>query len=334
MFSWFFNFFNGANRNVFGIVFLMLGFFGIRFFGQGILTMTSRNMLMKWFVKRRGLVNGIMGIFVAFGFAYAPKLLDLLIGDGHWQNAWWMMAIASAIVFVLFAVVFFRDNPGDCGVLPDGKEISGKKQKKLKYRPDKQYTLREASRTYSFWIYTLNLAMNSLYITALTFHIVSVFGEAGFDRNVAVSIFLPTSIISVTFNLFGGLLSDYIRLKNLLIINLLGLIITTVAFSILGHFSWAIYLIIIGNGICWGMFSVLNSVTWPRFYGTKHLGAISGFAMSWTVIGSAIGPFAFSLSHQFTGSYYFAGGVCAAIAFILLILSFKADNVNEKTVQN
>ena len=36
---------------------LILGFWGIRFFGQGLLTMVSRNMVMKWFNRRRGLAN-------------------------------------------------------------------------------------------------------------------------------------------------------------------------------------------------------------------------------------------------------------------------------------
>ncbi|MBK6283788.1 MAG: hypothetical protein IPF54_15075 [Draconibacterium sp.] len=49
---------------------LMFLFFALRFSGQGVLTMVSRNMLMKWFIARRGLVNGISSVFVAFGFQW------------------------------------------------------------------------------------------------------------------------------------------------------------------------------------------------------------------------------------------------------------------------
>ena len=52
------------------ITFLVVvaGFFGVRFFGQGVLTSCSRNLLLPWFVKRRGLVSGLRNVFVSFGF--------------------------------------------------------------------------------------------------------------------------------------------------------------------------------------------------------------------------------------------------------------------------
>ena len=67
-------------------------------------------------------------------------------------------------------------------------------------------------------------------------------------------------------------------------------------------------------------------VTWPRFYGLKNLGAISGFSLSWTVIGSALGPYMFSLSMDITGSYDLVAWICFGIAVLLIGLSFKADN--------
>jgi MFS transporter, OFA family, oxalate/formate antiporter len=56
-------------------------------------------------------------------------------------------------------------------------------------------------------------------------------------------------------------------------------------------------------GFMSGMYGILSAVTWPRFFGVKHLGAISGYAMSWMVIGSAVGPFIFSVSYRMTGHY-------------------------------
>jgi cyanate permease len=85
-------------------------------------------------------------------------------------------------------------------------------------------------------------------------------------------------------------------------------------------------MIICGNGVVWGLYTVLIGVTWPRFYGLKHLGAISGFSLSWTVIGSALGPYMFSVSMDLTGSYDLVAWVCFSISLILIALAFKADN--------
>jgi predicted MFS family arabinose efflux permease len=79
---------------------------------------------------------------------------------------------------------------------------------------------------------------------------------------------------------------------------------------------------------------VLIGVTWPRFFGLKNLGAISGFSMSWTVIGSALGPFLFSLSYAHAGNYKSIGWICLTVSIALLMLAFKANNPNERLGKN
>ena len=65
-----------------GVMFLliMLGYFGVRFSGQGVLTSASRNVLMNWFARRRGRASGLRGVFVSLGFSLAPLVLAGMIG--------------------------------------------------------------------------------------------------------------------------------------------------------------------------------------------------------------------------------------------------------------
>ncbi|MGF7141222.1 MFS transporter [Roseimarinus sediminis] len=315
-------------REYIAIVLLVFGFWGIRFFGQGILTMVSRNMVMKWFESHRGLANAIMGVFVSFGFSYAPRLLNDLIEYDGWRAAWGVIGLFVGIVFVIFALVFFRDNARDCGVEPDGK--LGRVKNKLfskKAALEKEFTLKQAQRKYSFWVFNLGIALNALFVTAFTFHVVSIFKQAGFDRESAIAIFLPASFIAVVFNFVGGWISDYIRLKYLLIINMVGIAIAGFALTQLNTANVAYYLLIVGNGIMSGLFSVINTVSWPRFFGVKHLGAISGYSMSWTVIASALGPYLFSLSLKYSGSYTLGSIIVIALALTLMVLGLKANNV-------
>ena len=39
---------------------MALSFFALRFLGQGVMTLATRNMLVKWFETRRGLANGVI----------------------------------------------------------------------------------------------------------------------------------------------------------------------------------------------------------------------------------------------------------------------------------
>ena len=84
----------------------------------------------------------------------------------------------------------------------------------------------------------------------------------------------------------------------------------------------------ISRGMTSGQFGLLISIVWPRFFGTKHLGAISGFAMSILVYGTALGPLLFSLSFSNFGNYSAAILTCLSITFVLFLLAFRAKNVN------
>ena len=310
-------------------ILLAIGFWGIRFFGQGMLTMVSRNMVMKWFNRKRGLANAVLGIFSAFGFSLAPKLLNHFIEQLEWRGAWILLAVIVGVAFSVFVILIYRDNPEDCGCIADGNLGKRALRKQPPSLPDRDFTLREARKTAAFWAFTLALALSALYISGLTFHIISVFESAGLSSDRALGIFIPTSVIAVVVQFITGYASDYIRLKYLLVFFMSGMLATAWGLSILGGQSGAYWLIISGNGIVWGLYTVLIGVTWPRFFGLKNLGAISGFSMSWTVIGSALGPYLFSLSFERAGNYKSIAWGCLVTSIMLLLFALKADNPNE-----
>jgi MFS family permease len=321
------------NKTAITIVLCIIGFFTLRFFGQGVLTMTSRNMIMKWFENRRGLANGFLGVFIAFFFSLAPQIFNGGINSIGWRDTWLFTALIVGIGLPLLVLIFFRDNPEQCHCYIDGTKKDLTEKKKGSKRRLKDFTLKEALKTYSFWVFNISLAMHALIITALTFHIASIFEVAGMTQEKAVSIFLPGSIISIVLNFGSSWWSDFTKLKYLLIIHLSGLFITLLSILLLKSSPAGYWLVIIGYGISMGLFSVLSNVTWPRFFGIGHLGSISGYALGWAVVASSIGPYFFSLSHDFTGRYTTSAAICLGIVFILLLLSFKAENVNRATEQ-
>jgi hypothetical protein len=85
------------------------------------------------------------------------------------------------------------------------------------------------------------------------------------------------------------------------------------------------WMVVLGNGLCGATLGTLASVTWPNFYGRRHLGAISGFNMSVTVFASAIGPWLFSQCRGWTNSYAAIMTGTAGLAAMLIILSWRAD---------
>ena len=313
----------GIQNWMVSFIVIMVCFFLIRFTGQGVLTLSSRNMIMIWFDQYRGRVNAISSIAVSLGFSISPLWINFLIEGYGWQDAWFWMADGLVVVGIII-YISFRDSPEKYGLVPDGL-IDSHHTKKKQVKPVQEFTRGQALKTRSFWMYGLMLAFNGYFITGLTFHIISIFGDVGYSKDDALSFFLPMSIVSLTVSVLGNAISDKTKLKYLLYIMIFGSATCSVGLAVL-KYTVGFYLLIGGVGIMGGMFAVLSSVVWPRFFGRKHLGAISGVSMQMIVFSSALGPFMFSLSYNYLGSYSYIALAGLISLALIAIGSVKADN--------
>lgn len=293
---------------------IMLGYFGVRFLGQGVLTSASRNVLLLWFEKRRGLVSSVRGIFVSLGFSLAPLFLAWLIARGGWQHALWLLALGCSL-YAAVAYVFLRNNPKSCGVQIDGKTALESEGTGFIVP---SATLDEARRTGIFWVVSLSLGMHSLFITAVTFHIVSIFEEAGRTPTEAFAFFLPCAIVTTSTNLVAGWLADSRRLRPFLIVMLVAFIFGAMGLLYL-QYQWGYWLFIAGFGVGGGLWSVCSNLAFIRNFGPLHLGEISGLCTSIMVFASAIGPAMFALSLDYFGAYAAAQWLCLAGLLILCV---------------
>ena len=276
----------------------------VRFFGQGFLTMVSRVMIGKWFNHRRGLASAIAGIFLTYGFNSAPWLLDNLVQRAGWRETCLLLAIATGGGMSLLGWLFYRDNPEECGLVMDGVDDPEWHARMEARVPSirKEFTRQEACRTWAFWALTLGVSSFALIITAAIFHLSSIGETMGLDRDGSFALLLYVPYFSIASNFYFGWLSDRIRLKWLLaakmaflMLALYGLLHADTAFGKL--------LFSLGLGATGGLFNVLLTTSFPRYFGRLHLGAISGRNMAVMVFASAIGPYLFSMFYDAHGDY-------------------------------
>lgn len=308
-----------------GVVVLATGFFLLRFSGQGMLTLASRTMLGRWWDRRRGLVSGIAGLFVSFGFAAAPLALQGLIDLGGWRWAWLVLA-AGAVGMAALGWLLFRDRPEDVGLLMDGAARLPEAQLDRQTVPELiEFTRGEALRTLAFWGLVLPLALNALAVTAITFHIVDLGALAGLDRAEAVAIFLPMAMVSTATGYLTGLATDRWPIERVVVVMLLcqalGFAAATWFAQPLGRSG-----MIAGLGGAGGCFGTLITVGPPRYFGRRHLGAIGGIVMSALVIASAIGPMIFAAVVDATGTYDAALWGCLVPVAVLVLLALRCRN--------
>lgn len=318
--------------SIFLFISLALLFFFLRFSGQGVTTLIARNMVMKWFESHRGLANSILGTVTALGFNATPRFFNFLIELSNWRTAWLWMAGFLVLIFVPFVIFIYRDNPQTSNLKPDGGlKKTDKKKHSDRFITIKNFSAKEVIRIREFWLFTSILALLGLFFTGYTMYFEDIFKSQGLTKELAMNIFIYASIVSIGFQLIGNILSDYISLRYYLPVAAFFTFCHMLVVPFIQSGNIFYYTFIFCLAINTFFFGIFMTITWPRLFGTKHLGEISGMAMGVVVTTSAVGPLIMSLSNRFTGSYMLAFYLCALLGFIIFILSFTARD--ERKIQ-
>lgn len=304
-------------------------FLGLRLFGQGMITLGARSVMAKWWNQKRGQMAAISGIFVSFGFSISPRVLDWEIQALGWRESLLFNAILLTVGFSLFAWFLFRDHPEECGLQMDNGWVPTKRPVNPDTFLKKEFTPREALRTYSFWIITLSLAFQGFYSTAYTFHVIDLARSFHMPREHMLNFFIYGSILAIQINFLVGYITDRIRLKYIICFFGLSGALMTIGLLLLPTLTGQI-LLICGMGCTWGSFPALSNVGYARYFGRAYIGSINGIAMAWMVWGSAIGPLVFSFSKDYLGGYKTAVLLSTGVYLLLAIGGIFARNPSGK----
>jgi MFS family permease len=303
------------------VFFLMaVGFLGLRFTGQGVLTLVSRTMLGRWFERRRGLVSSISGPFASFAFASSPVVLSGWVAGSGWRGAWLEMAVAIGLGMTLFGWLFYRESPEECGLQIDGGPAPVVEGAPPAPPPRVDYTRAQALRTAAFWLVTLGIGNHAMVGTGMALHIVDLGAEAGLSQAESLGLFLPVTLISVPTGILVGMAVDRFPMRFLIMGMMVG---QMVMFGLAPHLGDPLLhaLCIAGWGFSGGFYGPLTVAALPNFFGRTHLGAIQGVMMMVIVIASALGPALLAAVKSTFGSY--APGL-HALAFLPLLVFFVA----------
>lgn len=297
---------------------LTLGFLGLRFTGQGTLTLVSRTMLGQWFERHRGLVSAITAPFSTLAFASSPLLLAGWVASSGWRAAWVEMALTVGVGMSLFGWLLFRDTPEQCGLEIDGgpAPVKDVATDEAPPPPRRDYTRGEALRTSAFWLVTLGIASHAMVGTGMALHIVDLGAESGLAEAEALRVFLPVTILSIPTALVIGWAVDRFPMRFLIMAMLLG---QAGMFGLAPHLGERVLgtVCLASWGISSGFYGPLTVAALPNFFGRTHLGAIQGSMMMIVVIASALGPAALAGGKAVFGSY---AGTLYALAGLPLLL--------------
>ncbi|MDQ0484196.1 MFS transporter [Guptibacillus hwajinpoensis] len=299
------------NSFVLGPVMLFIGFFMLRLFGQGSMTLIPNTLVPQWFVVKRGRALSFMAIGGFLSSASFPPLNTWLIASYGWENAW--RILGSALVLILLPIVYFfvKNKPEDIGLLPDNavskKRLAERKEEKMEEEDEEEgfetnWTVKEAMRTRAFWFILFCVSIPALVNTGLTFHLFSILGEQGVPGSTAALILSIMAIVGFPVTMVSGFILERVNVHIVLGLSFIGQIIFILLLTQVNT-----YILAIGFAVLWGIIGGIERITlniiWPNYFGREHLGSIKGIATTTMVIGSAFGPLPFGIAYDVFGGY-------------------------------
>lgn len=303
-----------------GLVTLVVGFFLLRTLGQGALSLSAVHAVNLWFVRRRGVAVGLMGIGMAVALSVVPPLIERGIASIGWRATYGWLGVAVAALVIPIGLLFVRRHPERYGLRPDGDAplASGENP-----APEASMTLPEARTTTAFWILAAGIATTSCLGTALLFHHVDVMASAGLDRAQAALLFVPYGIVTALSSLLGGGLVDRFGPGRVMAVSL------TFFAAMMGAVPWvttpeAVWAYGAAFGLMQGVQGNVSGSGFAAYFGRLHIGAIKGYAGTGFVAATAVGPPLLAFAAEASGGY---GPALWTLALIPLGIAVLASRV-------
>jgi MFS family permease len=287
-------------------------FFGV-FTGIGMSGVWApmQSTVVRWFVRHRSLMTGILSAGPTAGIVFMPPLMTWLIGRVGWRISFALLG--GFTLFNLSAAAFFlKRDPEQIGASPLGIDEKTGTRAELQNRG---LSLSEAFRTRSFWFLNLICLCDSLLVNVVIVHIVPHVITLGIDPLRAATVLSLAAGVSIPARIAMGHLAD--RIGNRQVLSLC-LAMSVIAFAVLpfarGMMSLSVFAILYGIGL-WTTGAVMSPLV-ADLFGLKAHGSIFSCTVFSGTLGGGLGPFAAGALFDLAGTYQAGLLVCLAVGIV------------------
>lgn len=264
---------------------LMLVFvlFGLRFFGQGMLTHVAMTAMGRWFNRKRGRAVSIAGLGFPVSEAVLPMVAVTLIGLIGWRMSWVAASVALLAVAIPTLIVLLRwERIPTAGPASSGEEGSDDPIRR-------EWTRGEVLRSPLFYALMPGVLAPAFIMTGIFFNQVPLVAVKGWDLSWFAASFPVLAGINILSALAAGWMVDRFGARRLLPAFLLPLGAAALILAYAGD-PYILPVAMALIGLTAGSASTIQGALWAELYGTEHLGAIRAVAMAGIVFASALSP--------------------------------------------
>ncbi len=288
----------------------------------------------RWFVRHRGLVIGLFSAASSTGqLVFLPAIAQLAHGPG-WRWAAGLVA-TFALLLVPLVLLVLRDRPSDVGELPYGAPASYVEPPAGTGGPGAATvalrTLREASRSWTFWALFLTFwicgwSTNGLIGT----HFIPAAHDHGMPATTSAGLLALIGVFDILGTVASGWLTDKVDPRKLLFAYyaLRGLSLLVVPVLLGPHVQPSLFLFIVFYGLDW-VATVPPTVALCRIhFGLQRSGVVFGWVFASHMVGAGVAAYWAGWVRQGTGDYFWAwvtaGGLCVVAAAMAMTIPRQA----------
>lgn len=296
----------------FGLPGLYGSFALISLFGAGSTIVGYLSLLSGWFsgpmLRSRGVALGCCSSGVVLGAAISGPLLITVTGLYGWEWGFYALGLIPLAVGLPVTAMFVREAPKLAR--PDDVDQSGDGM-----------TLRQASRTSTFWLLVVIVLLISSTLQGMAIHVAPYLTDLGVDTKLLALIVLVNALAAIPARLISGFLFDRYFAPRVAIVVFL---IPAVGAGLMGAYP-VLYVAVIGSfmlAVGQGAESDLIGFLVSRYFGVRHAGKIFGVIYGVFSIGIAAGPFLVGVAYDASSSYRLS--FLLALAGLLILCALMA----------
>lgn len=288
----------------------------------------------RWFVKKRGLVIGVLTAAGASGqLVFLPTLANLAQDPG-WRASSLMISIA-AFLMVPLIYLFLKEDPQSINTTPYGAESDWQppileKGNAAKVAVD---ALRDARKVRNFWYLVGSFFVCGLSTSGLIgTHFIPAAHDHGMSQVTAASLLALIGVFDVVGTITSGYLTDRIDPRKLLFFyySLRGLSLFLLPSILFSTVELSTLVFVIFYGLDWIATVPPTVMLCRQVLGPEKGAIIYGWVFAAHQIGGSIAAFGAAVLRikfgDYAAAFYITGVLCLITSYFVLQITLKEEN--------
>jgi MFS family permease len=288
---------------------------GLGMSAQDVPTLST---VARWFVRRRGMMSGIVKVGTGFGQLTFPFAAGALIAAFGWRNAYLFIGFGVLSTVVVVAQALRRD-PGQMGLYPDGDAAA--QDAETRERED-GLPFSVAVRTRQFCLLCCADFLMFYCLITMLVHLVPHAVDTGITVGRAGVLLSVMGGVSMAARLGMGSAADMIGARRSYLV-CFAVLIAGFLWLRTASAMWMFVLYAAADGFARGGSFAVRSPLVAELFGTRAHGSVFGIVNFAGAVGGALGPLVAGRMFDLTRSYQSTFLLLVVLAAVGLVVTLS-----------